>query len=966
MSILGDLAFEDNDIRSIELKGRCLVELKRYHEAEALIDPIISGDAPSAAVLNLKGELLFQRHAKQAARTCFERAIRIDPSYGRAYINLGLMQLDQEQENEAVETLEKGFILSPNVNCVVDTYHDLICEINAYERAETVFRDARRQYPANKRLAYLLIDILIQQNKLKEALDEIQTAMAGFGLEDGILKPALRIKKSLESSDKDIHQASITLCMIVKNEERHLAKSLASVKNAVREIVVVDTGSEDRTKDIAEIFGADIYTCEWNRDFSSARNLSVSKATSDWIFILDADEVVASRDLEALKAAAHRRTEAPPCAYSFVTRNYTNDAGVEGWQDHDGIYREEEAGIGWYPSAKVRLFPNQPAIRFENPVHELVEPSIRRAGIPIIKCSIPIHHYGTLDRKTEINKKADYYRLGKEKLALNQADPAGLVEHAIQTQEMGEYKKALTLWNRVLERCPDLPKAYFNLSYVHIQLENYNLGLEAARRAEELDPNLKEAVLNCALCQMRLGDVEHAIGHINRFLVDNPLHPMGIGLLATALCIRGDTCNGLRHFDDLRTMGFNCEEYVLDHASRLAAAGQAQSAIALLESVNESSHDSKDIRALLVHLTRVEINHPRLKIRLYDLKNDFPDLRPYLGSLTDFGLTDREFFASSENDDASDFIFFPYSLDPLFHHLGRDGLIRFVNNLSGFRQNEHKFIFFLLDDISTPLGLKSVLYRVNHDKRKTDFNSITLPYFVEDLFATPVHHELPYHVNFVGTPVTHVIRAYMLLPFLEKKDLTLFSFLLKKLDFLLAQRKNEAAYQTAVQETQRFVQMIFPINPIIRGIRYFIDISVDQFPKLPEHIQKNKRAELIDLINQSVATLCPRGFGVQSIRFFETLSAGRIPILLSDNYILPLENAIDYSAFIWKVGEGETMRLPHQLSELFESHSPDQLVEKANKARQTWQNFFARCRCSRFIRQTLVEVLEKDYRLNRR
>ena len=337
LDILEGLPFEDNDIRSEEFKCRCLAGLKRYQAAEAVIDSILTGDRPSADALNLKGEILFQRHAKQEARLYFERAIQADPSYGRAYLNLGLMQLDQGAGNDAVEILEKGFVLSPTVNHVVDTYHELISEINAYERAEPLFKDARRLYPGNKRLAYLLIDILIQQNKLQEALDEIQSAMAAFGIEDGILEPALRIRKSLAPANQADHKESIALCMIVKNEERHLAKSLASVKKAVSEIVIVDTGSEDRTKDIAAVFGANLYTCEWSQDFSSARNLSVSKAKSDWIFILDADEVVASRDLEAMAAVMHRRNEAP-CAYSFVTRNYTNDAGVEGWQASDGAH----------------------------------------------------------------------------------------------------------------------------------------------------------------------------------------------------------------------------------------------------------------------------------------------------------------------------------------------------------------------------------------------------------------------------------------------------------------------------------------------------------------------------------------------------------------------------------------------------------------------------------------------------
>ena len=425
LDILEEPSLDDNDIRSAELKCRCLAGLKRYGAAEAVIDPILTADRPSADALNLKGELLFQRHAKQAARLYFERAIQADPSYGRAYFNLGLMQLDQGLGKGAVEILEKGFVLSPHVNQVADTYHDLISELNAYERAEPLFIDACRMYPRNKRLAYLLIDILIRQNKFKEAMDQIQSAMAAFGVDDGIIEPALRIRKSLVPANQDDLEESIALCMIVKNEERHLARCLASVKNAVREIVIVDTGSKDRTKDIAEIFGANIYNCEWNRDFSYARNLSISKATADWILILDADETVASSDIGALAKVAQRRNQYAR-AYSLVTRNYTNDAGVEGWQANDGVYSEEEAGIGWYPSEKVRLFPNKPDIRFENPVHELVEPAIRRAGIPIIKCAVPIHHYGTLDRVTEIKKRPTTTAWERKKLSLTRRIPPPL------------------------------------------------------------------------------------------------------------------------------------------------------------------------------------------------------------------------------------------------------------------------------------------------------------------------------------------------------------------------------------------------------------------------------------------------------------------------------------------------------------------------------------------------------------
>ena len=79
--------------------------------------------------------------------------------------------------------------------------------------------------------------------------------------------------------------------MIVKNEEETLPRCLVSVKPVVDEMIVVDTGSTDRTKEIARVFGAKVFDYEWADDFSGARNFSLSKAKGNWILILDADEV---------------------------------------------------------------------------------------------------------------------------------------------------------------------------------------------------------------------------------------------------------------------------------------------------------------------------------------------------------------------------------------------------------------------------------------------------------------------------------------------------------------------------------------------------------------------------------------------------------------------------------------------------------------------------------------------------
>lgn len=83
---------------------------------------------------------------------------------------------------------------------------------------------------------------------------------------------------------------TISLCMIVKDEEQVLERCLDSVKELVDEIVIVDTGSTDATKDIAARYTDRLFHFEWNHDFSAARNFSFRQATQDYILWLDADD----------------------------------------------------------------------------------------------------------------------------------------------------------------------------------------------------------------------------------------------------------------------------------------------------------------------------------------------------------------------------------------------------------------------------------------------------------------------------------------------------------------------------------------------------------------------------------------------------------------------------------------------------------------------------------------------------
>jgi glycosyltransferase involved in cell wall biosynthesis len=91
--------------------------------------------------------------------------------------------------------------------------------------------------------------------------------------------------------------------MIVKNEETTLPKCLGSVKDFVDEIVVLDTGSTDKTTQIAQQFGAKVHYFPWNNNFSSARNEALKYVTGDWILVLDADESLTSEIIPLIKSA---------------------------------------------------------------------------------------------------------------------------------------------------------------------------------------------------------------------------------------------------------------------------------------------------------------------------------------------------------------------------------------------------------------------------------------------------------------------------------------------------------------------------------------------------------------------------------------------------------------------------------------------------------------------------------------
>lgn len=125
---------------------------------------------------------------------------------------------------------------------------------------------------------------------------------------------------------------NISLCMIIKNSSDTLPAVLDSVKNCGFEIVIIDTGSTDNSIEIARSYTDKVYTFSWIDDFSAARNFSISKATNDWILVLDSDEEVSSIDAGKLQAL----TKKPVECLGYITRR--NHFGAS---DNDSVYTDE-------------------------------------------------------------------------------------------------------------------------------------------------------------------------------------------------------------------------------------------------------------------------------------------------------------------------------------------------------------------------------------------------------------------------------------------------------------------------------------------------------------------------------------------------------------------------------------------------------------------------------------------------
>ncbi|MCP4158387.1 MAG: glycosyltransferase [bacterium] len=200
---------------------------------------------------------------------------------------------------------------------------------------------------------------------------------------------------------KDIE---FSLCAIYKNEEKNLETFLKRHQGMFEEMILVDTGSTDRSNEITRSYGVPYHFFQWVNDFSIARNYSLTKATKPFIIVLDIDEYVPPGEFEKLKGLMREKQKD---VYSLVQVNFTNKREDQNWKSVETLPADYHSVAGGYiPSRLFRVFRNFRGVSFHGVIHELVGESVAKAGLSSAVTDTPIYHYGWIgEGRTEEEKR---------------------------------------------------------------------------------------------------------------------------------------------------------------------------------------------------------------------------------------------------------------------------------------------------------------------------------------------------------------------------------------------------------------------------------------------------------------------------------------------------------------------------------------------------------------------------------
>jgi glycosyltransferase involved in cell wall biosynthesis len=284
----------------------------------------------------------------------------------------------------------------------------------------------------------------------------------------------------------------ISLCMIVKNEEKVLARCLDSVKDVVDEIVVVDTGSTDRTKEIILNYLPQFYEFKWTDSFAEARNFAQSKATGEWILVMDADEYVYSENLKEVinELKVHEKS------IEALEVKVFNFAGVYG----ERIMQ----------NSSIRIFKNCTDISYSRGIHEQVTKN--NGNLNSIASDLIIYHSGYLSKTIiEKNKSERNGNLIEKEISQNGYTAFDYFNLGNEYGVLGKTEKALNAYISAYQKKPDFRYSWVSFCIIQIincliTLKKYNDALNVIQDAEliyENSPDFKCLKSNIYLLQNR-------------------------------------------------------------------------------------------------------------------------------------------------------------------------------------------------------------------------------------------------------------------------------------------------------------------------------------------------------------------------------------------------------------------------------------------------------------------------------
>ena len=375
----------------------------------------------------------------------------------------------------------------------------------------------------------------------------------------------------------------LSVCMIVKNEERFLGQCLASVKDIADELIVIDTGSTDRTIEIAREHGAQVGHFEWCNDFAAARNASIAPATGDWILFLDADEELSPTEKQNLPALLNSNNVA------LIRLPLINT--------HQGPISK---------SILPRLYRNIPTIQFQGCVHEGVYTALLKVSkewqMEISVGDLLILHHGyTAEVITEKNKVQRNYELLVKALEERPNEAYFYMQLGLELRRMDRLPESFDAYAKALNLTETQPEQIITDEVRETLLTQYSGYLLADKQYEKVlevltsDLALRQpltpgqllvrgrALIHLRQPQYALKDVQEAYSRREEeTLFPSAIDPMGDQmwvLLGEVHVLTGHPKIALSFLDQT---GFSFKEdprFIILYAKCIEASGESQKAV---------------------------------------------------------------------------------------------------------------------------------------------------------------------------------------------------------------------------------------------------------------------------------------------------------------------------------------------------------------------------------------------------